>query len=43
MRAIMSFLERLDLNAFYQDIEVQEGAAGRRSCEKITPKQKKYL
>jgi transposase len=33
MRAIMSFLERLDLNAFYQDIEVQEGAAGRSATD----------
>lgn len=33
IRAILSFLERMDLNAFYQDIEVQEGAAGRSATD----------
>jgi transposase len=33
IRAVMSFLERLDLSAFYQDIQVQEGAAGRSATD----------
>ena len=33
IRAIMSFLEHLDLSAFYQDIKVQEGDAGRSATD----------